>query len=188
MHAQANVDRAGIAHAQEIKMKQFIKRIFGIEKLEKITAEAEARISELKVKEEEATVETEARIAELKVREEEAVKSQQAAKESERVAKMTPKERASLKGEPWVAVLDTHVNKDNIRNGFFELDWNAEFVLQLKQSGYGLEGDPEEEIVDRWFRDLAGNMLSEAGQAEPSKTIGGYINVNRLGNGKAEVE
>jgi hypothetical protein len=107
--------------------------------------------------------------------------------DDEATAKATPKERATARGEAWVAVLDTHVNKDNIRNGFFELDWNPEFIVQLKQAGYGFDGDPEEEIVDRWFRDLAGNMLAEAGQ-DPQKTIGGYINVNRLGNGKAVVE
>jgi len=107
--------------------------------------------------------------------------------DDEATAKSTPKERATARGEAWVAVLDTHVNKDNIRNGFFELDWNPEFIVQLKQAGYGFDGDPEEEIVDRWFRDLAGNMLAEAGQ-DPQKTIGGYINVNRLGNGKAVVE
>jgi hypothetical protein len=109
------------------------------------------------------------------------------AKEAEEQAKATPKERANARGEPYVAVLDTHVNKDNVRNGFFELDWNEHFIVQLKQAGYGFDGDPEEEIVDRWFRDLAGNMLAEAGE-QPNRTIGGYINVNRLGNGKAEIE
>jgi hypothetical protein len=109
------------------------------------------------------------------------------AQEKEEKAKMDPKARATARGEPYVAVLDTHVNKDNIRNGFFELDWNPEFIVQLKQAGYGFEGDPEEEIVDRWFRDLAGNMLAEAGQ-DTSRVYGGYINVNKLGNGKASVE
>jgi hypothetical protein len=109
------------------------------------------------------------------------------AQEKEEKAKMDPKARATARGEPYVAVLDTHVNKDNIRNGFFELDWNDEFIVQLKQAGYGFEGDPEEEIVDRWFRDLAGNMLAEAGQ-DTSRVYGGYINVNKLGNGKASVE
>jgi hypothetical protein len=109
------------------------------------------------------------------------------AKKAEEQAKATPKERANARGEPYVAVLDTHVNKDNVRNGFFELDWNEHFIVQLKQAGYGFDGDPEEEIVDRWFRDLAGNMLAEAGE-QPNRTIGGYINVNRLGNGKAEIE
>jgi hypothetical protein len=109
------------------------------------------------------------------------------AQEREEKAKMDPKARATARGEPYVTVLDTHVNKDNIRNGFFELDWNPEFIVQLKQAGYGFEGDPEEEIVDRWFRDLAGNMLAEAGQ-DTSRVYGGYINVNKLGNGKASVE
>ena len=110
------------------------------------------------------------------------------AKKAEETAKMSLKERATQRGDPWVAVLDTHVNKDNVRNGFFELDWNAEFIVQLKQAGYGFEGDPDEEVVDRWFRDLAGNMLAEAGQVDPSRTIGGYINVSRLPNGRAQVE
>jgi hypothetical protein len=141
-------------------MKQFVKRIFGIEKLEQEKAEALAKVAEAKAQEEQA-------------------------KKAEELAKMTPKERATAKGEPWVAVLDTHVNKENPRNGFFELDWNAEFVLQLKQAGYGFEGDPDEEIVDRWFRDLARNMLGEEGQ---DTTRGaGFINVVPLSQGKSEV-
>jgi hypothetical protein len=110
------------------------------------------------------------------------------AQEAEETAKMSPKERATRRGEPWVSVLDTHVNKDNIRNGFFELDWNPEFIVQLKQAGYGFDGDPEEEIVDRWFRDLARNMLAESGVADPARHAAGYINVSKIGNGKAEVK
>jgi hypothetical protein len=109
------------------------------------------------------------------------------AAEAEQRAKETPKERATAMGEPWVAVLDTHVNKENVRNGFFELDWNDQFIVELKRAGYGFDGDPDEEIVDRWFRDLAGNMLAEAGQ-DTSRVFGGFVNVNRLGNGKASVE
>lgn len=75
--------------------------------------------------------------------------------------KMSPKEIATTKGEPWVGVLETHVNKDNPRNGFFELDWNDQFVIQLKQHGYGFDGDPDVEIVDRWFKDLARNILHD---------------------------
>jgi hypothetical protein len=108
------------------------------------------------------------------------------AKEEEAQAKLTPKERATARGEAWVAVLDTHVNKDNIRNGFFELDWNEQFIAELKKTGYGFDGDPEEEIVDRWFRDLARNMLGEEG-LDTSRGAG-YVNVTRLPGGKAQVE
>jgi hypothetical protein len=143
-------------------MKNLIKKLFGIDKIEAERAQAEIELAK-------------------------AQEQTKKAQEEEATAKASPKERANARGEPWVAVLDTHVNKDNIRNGFFELDWNEYFIVQLKQAGYGFDGDPDEEIVDRWFRDLAGNMLAEAGQ-DPQKTIGGYINVNRLGNGRAEVE
>jgi hypothetical protein len=150
-------------------MKNLIKRLFGIDKIEaqKDQALAEAAVAE--------------KLAKQKL--EEVVEAEKAAE----LAKMTPKERATAKGEPWVSVLDTHVNKDNVRNGFFELDWNEEFIVQLKQAGYGFDGDPDEEIVDRWFRDLAKNMLVEAGQ-DPARSSAGFINVSKLGNGKASVE
>ena len=142
-------------------MKQFIKKIFGIDKLQ---AEKEA----------------------LQIARDNAVAETAKAQEAEEIAKATPKERATKRGEPWVAVLDTHVNKENVRNGFFELDWNEHFIVQLKQAGYGFDADPEEEIVDRWFRDLARNVLAEEGQ---DTTRGaGYINVNKLADGKAEVK
>jgi hypothetical protein len=141
-------------------MKQFIKRIFGITKLQE---EKES----------------------MQVARDKAVAETAVAQEAEAIAKMTPKERATRKGEPWVAVLDTKVNIDNPRNGFFELDWNEYFIEQLKKSGYGFDGDPEEEIVDRWFRDLARNMLTEDG-LDASRGAG-FINVNRIGGGRAEV-
>ena len=159
-------------------IKEWLKKITGLDKIE---AEARADIAEavrLAIEAKDAAAESlkEAEAAQIAARE---------AEEAAEVAKMTPKERATLKGEPWVAVLDTHVNKENIRNGFFELDWNAEFIAQLKRAGYGFDGDPDEGIVDRWFRDLARNILSEEGQ-DPSRGAG-YINVHRIGDGKAEV-
>ena len=141
-------------------MKQFVKRIFGFDKLEKEKAILQAARDK-------------------------AVAETAQAQAAEAQAKMTPKERATAKGEPWISVLDTHVNKDNIRNGFFELDWNDLFVLQLKQAGYGFDGDPDEEIVDRWFRDIVRNMLGEEG-LDTSRGAG-YINVVPISQGKSEV-
>jgi hypothetical protein len=142
-------------------MKNWLKKVTGIERLEQERAEALAKAEE-------------ARLAAEK------------AKREEELAKMTPKERATAMGEPYIAVLDTHVNKENVRNGFFELDWNEHFIVQLRQAGYGYDGDKEEEIVDRWFRDLARNVLAEEGQ--DASRGAGYINVNKLADGKAEVK
>jgi len=98
--------------------------------------------------------------------------------------KKTAKEIATEKKEPWVAVLDTHVNKDNIRNGFFELDWNEYFVLQLRANGY--QGDTEESVVDQWFQDLCRNIGSES-DINMERRGSGFININNLGNGKSEI-
>ncbi len=133
-------------------MQKFIKKMMGLDKLEESIKKAEADL------------------AEANRRLEEAEKSQKLALEQEELAKLTPKDRASRKKEPWVGVLNTHVNKDNIRNGFFELDWNEHFVLKLKQEGYGEDGDKDEEIVDRWFRELCANVVVDGDYGGPVDT------------------
>ena len=147
-------------------MKNLIKKVFGIDKIE---AEAAAAIK-LKLEAEAAASQ--------------AIKEAEAAKETERIAKLTPKELATEKKEPWVTVLDTHVNKDNIRNGFFELDWNEYFVLQLREAGY--QGETEEIVVDQWFSELCRNVGAESG-IDMGRRGAGYINVNKLGDGRTEV-
>jgi hypothetical protein len=155
-------------------MKDFIKKITGIKYLEEEKERAEKERTEAL-----------ARTADALAREEEAKRQEQEAKRAEEIAKMTPKERATELKEPYIAVLDTKVNSENPRNGFFELDWNEYFIVQLRQAGYGLDGDPEEEIVDRWFRDIVRNMLAEEGM---DTTRGaGYINVIPIEKGRSEV-
>ena len=122
-------------------MKRFIEKLFGIDKL-KAETEAAVKLAEESTK-----------IAK------DAVEAAERAKTSEELAKLNPKDRATKLKEPWVGVLNTHINKDNVRNGFFELDWNEQFVLKLKQEGYGFDGDKDEEIVDRWFRELCANVV-----------------------------
>jgi hypothetical protein len=90
---------------------------------------------------------------------------------------------ATKAGKPWVAVLDTQVNEDNIRNGFFELDWNNEFIEQLLDAGYS--GESNEQIVDAWFKTIVTQMLQEDGE-DPDRDMG-YINVVPIDKGKSEV-
>ncbi len=151
-------------------MKKLLRTLFGIEEMEQAISETIQR----KLEVEQKLKETESKAREL----------EDALKEEERVAKLSPKELATEKKEPYVAVLDTHVNTDNIRNGFFELDWNEYFVLKLKEAGYN--GSSEEEIVDQWFQELCRNVGNEAG-VNMERRSSGYINVNNIGDGKAEV-
>ena len=133
-------------------MKQWLKRVTGIEAEEKRIAEEKAALEE---------------------------------KELEQLKTRDPKEYATRKKQPWVSVLDVKVNEDNVRNGFFEMDWNKYFIEQLIGAGYGTKDDPDEEIVDRWFRDIVFNMLSEEG-LDTSRNAG-YINVVPIDKGKSEV-
>jgi len=115
-------------------------------------------------------------------------------KERKRVSKLSPeekrrealekeKEAATKAGEPWVAVLDTQVNPDNIRNGFFELDWNNEFIEQLIDAGYS--GESNEQIVDAWFRTIVSQMLEDEGQSTDRGM--GHINVTPIDKNKSSV-
>jgi hypothetical protein len=115
----------------------------------------------------------------------EAEKAQVQSDKMELLKQRDPKDYHTRKKEPWVNVIDVKVNEENVRNGFFELDWNKYFIAQLIESGYGVENDPEEEIVDRWFRDIVYNMLDEEGQ--DTNRGAGYINVVPIAKGKSEV-
>jgi len=93
------------------------------------------------------------------------------------------KEEATAKGEPWVAVLDTQLNPDNIKNGFFELDWNNQFIEELLDAGYS--GETNEEIVDGRFKTIAVQILGEQGLNTAREM--GYINVVPIDKDKSEV-
>ena len=140
-------------------MNRFIKKIFGIDKIEAEVAEATKK-----------KIEAEAEAA--------------VSIEKARLAILSPKDIATERGEPWVGVLDTKVNAENPRNGFFELDWNENFVVQLRLAGY--KGENDEMVVDLWFQDLCRNIGNESG-VDMSQRGAGYINVNTLGDGKTEI-
>ena len=93
------------------------------------------------------------------------------------------KQEATKKGEAWVAVLDTQINPDDIKNGFFELDWNNQFIEELLDAGYS--GETNEQIVDSWFRTIAMQILGDEG-LETAREMG-YINVVPIDKTKSEV-
>jgi hypothetical protein len=93
------------------------------------------------------------------------------------------KQAATAKGEAWVAVLDTQINPQNIKNGFFELDWNNQFIEELLDAGYS--GESNEQIVDGWFRTIAMQVLGDEG-LETAREMG-YINVVPISKDKSEV-
>ena len=106
--------------------------------------------------------------------------------------KNTTVTKAKKSEEPMVKVLQVNVNPENPRNGFFELDWNDEFVNMLKQNGY--TGASEEEIVDRWFQTICRNIaleMYEQQQADPENRAMAsdmrVVKARDLGDGRTEV-
>lgn len=135
-------------------MKNLLKKLFGIDEMERAIAETQQKVVEAE----------QAKAAAEKVIKE-SVKEQ-----------LSPKDQATANKLPWVGVLETHINLENPRNGFFELDWNEYFIIQLRTSGYS--GETDEHIVDQWFKDLCKNVLAEEGL--DTNRDSGYINVNNL--------
>lgn len=140
-------------------MKNLFKKLLGIDRIESKLEEATRLAKEAEQK----LVETQ---------------------EATRLAALSPKELATERKEPWVGVLETHVNKENVRNGFFELDWNEYFVLQLKTAGY--TGNTDEEIVDQWFQELCRNVGAEA-NVNMDRRGSGFVNRALRDDGRTEV-
>ena len=127
-------------------IRNFFKKLVGLDKIEAEVIEATKRKVEAEI--EAATAAEEARLA-----------------------KLSPKERATEAKEPWVEVLDTHVN-------------NEYFVLQLRSNGY--QGDTDESIVDQWFQDLCRNIGAEAG-VDMERRGSGFVNRALRDDGKTEI-
>jgi hypothetical protein len=49
------------------------------------------------------------------------------------------------------------VNPSNVAAGYFELDWNDEFIAMLHENGY--VGQSDEEVVNKWFNDVCRTVL-----------------------------
>lgn len=105
--------------------------------------------------------------------------------------KLTPKEEATLKGEPYVNIISMELDPNDIHNGSFELDWNDKFIINLTKSGYKMKDDePDTVIVDRWFQTVCRNIALEMYEqqvADPANRDMRNVVTKNLGNGRTEV-
>ena len=103
----------------------------------------------------------------------------------EQKTKKTPKELATERDEPWVEVLGMDIDKDNLGNGAFELDWNDKFVANLMRAGY--QGKTDQDIVDNWFKAVCRNVIQENFEQEQADPEIRASNRRDLGDGRTEV-
>jgi len=107
---------------------------------------------------------------------------------------LTPKEKATAAGEPYVNILSMDIDPADINTGAFELDWNEKFIINLIRAGYKQKDtDTDTVLVDRWFQNICRNILLEGyeqQQADPTNRPhrdARKVNTKDLGNGKTEV-
>ena len=116
------------------------KKLFGESKMDKL----EAKFAALEAEKVEAAAEN--------VRLADELKAIQEAK--------SPKELATEADEPWVDVIETTFeDPDNPATGYFELDWNKQFVNQLIEKGYS--GRTDDDVIDQWFNDLCRGVIGD---------------------------
>lgn len=114
-------------------------------------------------------------------------------KKAPKKKELSPKEKATAEGEPYVSILSVDLDPNDINNGAFELDWNDKFVLNLVKQGYKIrDDDTDAMIVDRWFQTVCRNIaleVYEQEQADPDKRESDMriIQQRDLGNGFTEV-
>lgn len=114
-------------------------------------------------------------------------------KKAPKKKELSPKEKATEAGEPYISILSVELDPADINNGSFELDWNDKFVINLVKQGYKIRADDTDAmIVDRWFQTVCRNIaleVYEQEQADPTKRESDMriIQQRDLGNGYTEV-
>ncbi len=70
-------------------------------------------------------------------------------------------ERATLKEEPYVAVINSEYNPKEGMNGlYFEFDWNQLWIEYLRLNGY--TGLTDELLLEQWFTDVCRSVVNES--------------------------
>mgnify|MGYP003337726852 CR=1 FL=1 len=103
-----------------------------------------------------------------------------------KVSGVSPKDAATKRGEPYVAVLNVELDPEDVGNGAFELDWNDIFVARLIKAGF--QGKTDADVVDRWFQTICRNVIQENfEQWMANQTDVRVVERKDLGDGRTEV-
>lgn len=88
------------------------------------------------------------------------------------------KQSATLKGEPWVTVLNLGFSGKSALEGSFELDWNDFFIEDLKTKGYS--GPTPDAIVNQWFMEVCRNVALEEFDGQGDFTANSAANLETM--------
>ena len=102
-------------------------------------------------------------------------------------SKLTPKEQATKNKESYIEIIGFEINKKNMSEGAFELDWNKYFILELRSQGF--TGITDEEIVDQWFSQVCRNTGTDVTEDELNDYNRSNFTITQdIGNGRTEIK
>ena len=107
-----------------------------------------------------------------------------------RAPEKTAKQKATEKGEPYVAIVTMDIDPNNLHQGAFELDWNEIFIARLVKAGYMMKPtDADSDIVDRWFQNVCRHVVMETWEQDQAmrNSAGGYVHTRDIGDGRTEI-
>ena len=99
--------------------------------------------------------------------------------------KLSAKEDATARDEPYVAILGMELDPENLHNGSFELDWNDKFVANLLRAGY--VGKTDSDVVDQWFQNVCRHIVMETWEQDQAMNPQRFTKHRDIGGGRSEV-
>ena len=118
------------------------------------------------------------------------IKTEKATPKVKKEKELSPKEKATKEGEPYVAVISMELDPNNINSGAFELDFNEIFVARLVKAGYmKKKDDTDNRIVDRWFQNICRHVVMETWEQEQANNpeYNRVVKSRNIGDGRSEV-
>jgi hypothetical protein len=119
----------------------------------------------------------------------------QAESKPKKSKELSPKDKATQAGEPYISIVNLELDPTNINSGSIEFDFNEIFVARLVKAGYMMnKNDTDTDIIDRWWTQVCRQVVLEVYEqqwADPSKRESDLMrpSLNRkdLGDGRSEI-
>ncbi len=95
------------------------------------------------------------------------------------------KRTATVLKKPWVNVVNVGFEEGKVQDGYFELDWNAQFIKILEEGNF--RGNTEEDLVNDWLQTVCQNIaLEDMNMDEIPEPKDKKVDVKRRDDGKTE--
>lgn len=112
-------------------------------------------------------------------------RKKQVKKQVKKEPKKLTKAQATKKGVPYFEIINYEYDPKNPSIGAFELDWNQEFINELRKLGY--QGNDDQTVIDNYFTNVCRHVVFETYEKEQAMNPDTkQASRKDIGNGRAE--